>query len=210
MFHTFDSIYVLGRGGVNVYAGPPDHLRQHLYDCQIRCTRHQLPIEVLLKLSSEGKSSWSVVELILHCSRKRKEWYHRCMSEEMTPLREPTPKWFWPFDVWTLVHRRFVAYIIRWKLFFFETFVYYFIGIILLVSYEDNIKEPTACNNMVVNPFCGLSELDIKVTGLVRENLTYHMILYLFTTTVCVIFSVITFSHEYRISVNEKNNGSYD
>ena len=56
----FDNIYVLAKGGVCVYSGPPTALRQHLSECNVECNENQVPIEVLIKTSFEGYSDRKV------------------------------------------------------------------------------------------------------------------------------------------------------
>ena len=55
LFQMFDNIYVLAKGGVCVYSGPPSSLRQHLIDCEIECNKNQIPIEVMLEISTKEK-----------------------------------------------------------------------------------------------------------------------------------------------------------
>ncbi|CAG2104866.1 unnamed protein product, partial [Medioppia subpectinata] len=52
----FDMLYILAKGGVAVYSGPPRGLRSHLDQCNIQCNENQISIEVLIKLSANGFS----------------------------------------------------------------------------------------------------------------------------------------------------------
>src|SRR5882724_13234187 len=63
LFHMFDNIYVLAKGGVCVYTGEPLNLRQHLIECNINCNENRVPIEVLIKLSFEGIYNQSIKQL---------------------------------------------------------------------------------------------------------------------------------------------------
>src|SRR5207249_1216231 len=63
LFLMFDSVYVLAKGGVCVYSGLPQNLRQHLNECRIECTENQIPIEVIIKLSFNGINDKSVRQL---------------------------------------------------------------------------------------------------------------------------------------------------
>ncbi|CAG2117180.1 unnamed protein product [Medioppia subpectinata] len=53
LFHMFDYIYVLAKGGVCVFADRPQHLKQTLINNDIKCDENQIPIEVLLEIASE-------------------------------------------------------------------------------------------------------------------------------------------------------------
>lgn len=48
----FDQLYVLAKGGRCVFNGLPNLLRDHLNKCGIECSDAQIPIEILLKVSS--------------------------------------------------------------------------------------------------------------------------------------------------------------
>ena len=48
LLHMFDTIYVLAKGGANVYSGDPKDLKKYLSDCDINC-KNLVPIEALLK-----------------------------------------------------------------------------------------------------------------------------------------------------------------
>ena len=69
----FDLLYVMAKGGVCVYSGRPQHLRQHMNDCHITLRDNQIPIEVLLKVGANGYNDNSVIEL----SEKANERYDR-------------------------------------------------------------------------------------------------------------------------------------
>ena len=60
---NFDSLYVLAKGGVCMYSGQPQHLRQHMNDCHIIIRNNQIPIEILLKVGANGHTDQTVVEL---------------------------------------------------------------------------------------------------------------------------------------------------
>ncbi|XP_054159278.1 ATP-binding cassette sub-family G member 4-like [Oppia nitens] len=53
LLSMFDQLYVLSKGGHCVFAGRPNHLRDHLTTCDINCAEDILPIEMLLKISSK-------------------------------------------------------------------------------------------------------------------------------------------------------------
>ncbi|CAG2107366.1 unnamed protein product [Medioppia subpectinata] len=59
----FDSLYVLAKGGLTVYSGPPKHLSLHLQQCNIAYNREQIPIEVLMKIAAKGFTDQKVIEL---------------------------------------------------------------------------------------------------------------------------------------------------
>ncbi|CAG2172073.1 unnamed protein product, partial [Oppiella nova] len=65
LFHMFDNIYVLAKGGHCLYDGVPLQLRQHLIDCDYKLTENDVPIEVLLKMASKDNTNNSSQEFSL-------------------------------------------------------------------------------------------------------------------------------------------------
>ena len=59
----FDNLYVLSKGGVNVYSGPPLLLRHHMNYCHIDCTDNEIPIEKLLKICANDSNHTSIVDM---------------------------------------------------------------------------------------------------------------------------------------------------
>ncbi|CAG2101733.1 unnamed protein product [Medioppia subpectinata] len=55
----FDSLYVLAKGGLTVYSGPPKHLSLHLQQCNIAYSSEQIPIEVLMKIAANGSVAYT-------------------------------------------------------------------------------------------------------------------------------------------------------
>ena len=51
---TFDSLYVLSKGGVNVYWGGTKELARHMIECGIDIKANDFAIESLLKLCAKN------------------------------------------------------------------------------------------------------------------------------------------------------------
>ena len=64
IFHMFDKIYVLAKGGINVFSGHPENLRTHLFDSNIEYNESQIPNEVLIKISFNGINDENVKQLL--------------------------------------------------------------------------------------------------------------------------------------------------
>ena len=58
--NTFDKLYVLSKGGVNVYWDRPQSLKKHMKDCQIDCDEKDIPIGMLLKICANDLSDPSI------------------------------------------------------------------------------------------------------------------------------------------------------
>ena len=59
----FDKLYVLAKGGVCVYSRTPQHLPNHLSECNIICNENQEPIETLITIGAKGIEDNKVIEM---------------------------------------------------------------------------------------------------------------------------------------------------
>lgn len=50
----FDKLYVLARGGVCIYSGPPSEIQEQLDQAQFESDDEQPPIEVLVSIACNG------------------------------------------------------------------------------------------------------------------------------------------------------------
>ena len=141
LFHMFDSVYVLAKGGVCVYSGLPQNLRQHLNECRIECNENQIPIEVIIKLSFNGLSDENVVKLI-----SKTELKNSIQTNNLIPITPPAGKKFKIIDFWTLLSRFLLSY--------YWNNSEYFIHIILIQTlisvfvsqlFSDKISETNGC-----------------------------------------------------------------
>ena len=108
----FDNLYVLSKGGVNVYSGPPQSLRQHLNDCHIDCNENEIAIERVLKICANDSSHSSIVDMrektrnMLNNSEKQ-------MVEEMKIKVNVKSNRMVKFSLpimWYLLQRRLIVY----------------------------------------------------------------------------------------------------
>ena len=90
LFLMFDNIYVLAKGGVCVYSGLPQNLKQHLIECHIDCNENQIPIEVLLKVSSKDRSDESLNGLKDKKNSENNNLYEKCLNQKMISYSEQT------------------------------------------------------------------------------------------------------------------------
>ena len=61
----FDKIYALAKGGRCVYNGKPADLRAHLLSCSIPCADWQIPIEVLMRITSRKNRKNQIQSIVL-------------------------------------------------------------------------------------------------------------------------------------------------
>src|ERR1700712_2454336 len=113
VLQMFDNLYVLAKGGVCVYSGSPQHLPNHLRECNIVCNENQVPIETLITIGSKDFDDNRIVELKNKTTSKTMESIQRILNETKTKLIKHQNKRFHFKDIYLLLERgitEFIAY----------------------------------------------------------------------------------------------------
>ena len=108
----FDNLYVLSKGGVNVYSGPPQSLLQYMNDCHINCNEDMIPIETLLKVCANDCTHSSIINMQKTMNiivPNLEERVSREMIINKTNNRNWTVK-FSPLSIWYLTQRMVLIY----------------------------------------------------------------------------------------------------
>ena len=204
----FDSVYVLAKGGVCLYSGPPQNLRQHLNDCQIKCTQNESPIEKLIKISSYGLSDENTVKLY----RNTNEIQSMISKEQMIAkhLNTSRPKAFKFIDFWYLFERFLLSYYyINCDYFVKIILIYTSMSLIISQLYSHEISKADGCfrANTTSNMSC-FEEEDQKTI------LSQNQALLMFTSAISIILlsSVIAYGVARSIPIfqSEFENGQFN
>ena len=136
---VFDNLYVLSKGGVNVYSGPPQSLRQHMNDCHIDCNDNEIPVEKLLKVCANNYEHSSIINM-----RDETKINQQCqmeqVSHEMVINTNVKSHWtvkFSPISIWYLAQRMTLVYYHTLTLtLLFIIFMFATNGVIMLTYYN--------------------------------------------------------------------------
>ena len=192
LFHKFDSVYILAKGGVCVYSGVPQNLRQYLKEHCIECNENQIPIEVIIKLSFNGLSDENVMKLI------RKNQSKNCIeTNNLIPIKAPEGKKFKFVDFWTLVNRFLFSY--YWKnseylihVILIQTMVSVFVSQL----FSNKISESNGCFSVnSTSTLTCIEEEDIKILLSQNQSLLFQ------TSTVSAIFMSLIITSIYGKSL---------
>ena len=212
LFHMFDTVYVLAKGGVCVYSGLPQNLRQHLNECQIECNENQIPIEVLLKVCSEEKNSENKTKLITKSNESKKQLFDNCVQQKMRSINENQIdfKRFSFKDFYYLLKRTIVyTYIANWKLFLLQFILLQWITFSMTVHYDPAMVGPNGCREFEIGGGCEQTLDQIKDDLLIQQNIKYHLGLFNFTLFTIIVCLCISFSPEFKVTCNENKNGKF-
>jgi len=181
----FDNIYVLAKGGICVYSGRPQNLKTHLNECDVECNQFQFPIEIVLKVCSEGTNNKNVKQLSRKTSEMLESMKERCNNELNLSSDGITliSKRFIVIDLWTLLLRTMTfTYISQWKASLTQIIIFIALGVTFRLTYNSNIAKPDGCLDFsfALNGSCQF--LQIFVT-------------------------IMTFSTDFKIYANEHKDG---
>jgi hypothetical protein len=206
----FDKLYVLAKGGICVYSGLPQDLSSHLRECDIVCNEFEIPVEILLKLSSKGLIDPNIVKLAEKTSVIKESVMERCKEEKLLisdgiPLKT---KKFSLNDLKSLLLRN-ITYTVRyqWKALVFEFLFYQFCGYAFKNLHNDNIDDPTGCMSFTNSTVCHQSIEKMEEKFLVGQNLRFNMSIILVVLIIQAATSTLTFATEVKIFLNEHRNG---
>ena len=210
LLQMFDKIYVLAKGGVCVYSGPPTQLRKHLIECQIECNEDQVPIELLIKISFEGIYN-SKVKILCE---KAKEIIKESMFgfNEMKIIKNGlnrSAKNFSLVDFWYVLLRLFHRnYISNFKIFVLQLVSFVVMIASSLLVIDENIYKSDGCIqlNIVPNMTCAQQREEESLSS---TNAIFTTFLMVFSTITQLITIVFSYANDMKIFVSEHKNSEF-
>jgi len=208
LFHMFDNIYVLAKGGVCVYYGLPIGLRQHLIECNINCNENQIPIEVLLKICSEDKNNNQNIEQMINKSKSHfKEIICEQNMETITGTQN-TSKRLSGKDFYTLLKRTMTyTYRCQWKSLLIQFLTFQLMALIMKSHFNPLMIIPDGCIELDFDSGCNQTLDEIRDENFIKDNIKYHLLLLTSMSIIIIIVMSVTFTTDYKIFFNEHQNG---
>jgi len=202
----FDKLYVLAKGGVCVYSGPPKELSSHLSECGVFCT--EFAVEVLLKVASKDIDDQQLIQLATITSKQRKTILEICQNEaKLSPNGvQFKSKGFKLTDLWYVLMRTMTYnYISQWKTFWTQFLFYILFAFSITRMFNSDIGKPNACFSFLFNPNTSCHK-QLDDDSLLDQNIKF-----LFFTSVMVMFiqltaTTLTFLIDVKIFVKEHRN----
>jgi hypothetical protein len=207
----FDKLYVLAKGGICVFSGPPQELGLHLNECGIFCTEFQFPIEVLLKIASNGKNDNQVIELANKTSEEKVNLLKRCGNEtHLFPDGIPfESKNFSLIDMWYLLLRTMTnTYISQWKSLITQFLFYIFFALITTKIFNSEIGKPDGCFSFLFNPNTSCYK-QLNDDSLLDQNTKFHFFTTIMVMIIQLSVTTLTFATDIKIFMNEHQNSEF-
>ncbi|CAG2179797.1 unnamed protein product, partial [Oppiella nova] len=208
----FDGVYVLAKGGLCVYSGPPQEVRAHLSAAQFECNEHQVPIEVLLRIASKYGAS---LQRLSHQSMKaRSELRLRCLEEGHLAPNGVVNKGnaFQLRQMWYLLGRTMTCQLrSQWKAMFAQFLFIQTMGFLVTRLYNKHVGETDGCFSLALsaNASCVKTVEGLREENLLSQNLRYLYFVGVLIMALMSISTVLLFSSEIKIFMNERMNGWY-
>jgi hypothetical protein len=204
----FDKLYVLAKGGICVFSGPPKNLGSHLSECGILCDEFQFPIEVMLKIATYSKNDDQVIELANKTLEEKVILLNRCKNEtHLFPNGIPfKSKYFKLRDFWNLLLRTMTnTYISQWKSLITQLLFYIVFALITTKLFNSEMGKPDGCFSFLFNSNTSCYK-QLDDDSLLDQNAKYYLFTSQLVMFIQLLVSVLTFSIDVKIFLNEHRN----
>lgn len=211
----FDDVYVLAKGGVCVYAGHPNEIRQHLSQCSTSNDIHKnsFPIEELIKYSCLDHTDYQVKNLVKATKTKIIEDISYSLNDETQLVLDGIPNnrvRFSLHSIWILIIR--YCYFIRgfqWILLSIFPLCIMLDGLIMGLIFDPKIALVTGCINLEddFNNTCARTEQQRTDDSDLRTNYTYTITHANMFLGLIILQSALMCSKDFIYFRNEHRNG---
>ena len=202
----FDNIYVLSKGGHNLYEDCPQNLRQTLIQTNIHCSEDDVPIEVLLRIASKGIDNQFVCNLSEKFKQNSitfgKNEEHFDLTKNGIKLK---PKKFNFVDVWILLTRFLrIQFISNWKSLLNQLLLLFMLNMGLVLIYTEEKAINNGCIDWNKEKSCAENK---EQKSILTQSANYISLTILMTYLIHISFmnnrfaeDFTTFSSEYKNS----------
>ena len=208
----FDKLYVLAKGGICIYEGPPRSLPAHLASANIVLNDDQVPIEVLIKISStsnfrdNGKAEFmsrimSNKSLSIEDMCKREGQLSNGISQQKMNFNMTCHLWylmvrsilytFW-YRIWTIL---------------FQFALIVGLAVLLTKLFNEHIGEPAGCITPGAPKDCDETNATLTADKYLLQNQRLHFFALLALQFLITVPTVLIFTNEMKLFFNEHKNG---
>jgi hypothetical protein len=205
----FNNIYVLAKGGVTIFYGCPQILRQHLIDCDINLSEHQIPIEILMKIGANGCMDETVIRLSNKTNENLKCFEKRIEKElKLFPNGIPFHIKRFSFKELNQLFKRSVVYNFKHNWIIITALISAYIGFsyFMRLVFDFDIERPEGCIDINTTIGCIITKQQLEDSKLLQYNLNYLFVglsVPLFLTLLSIPFII---GPEIKLVVNENKN----
>ena len=199
---------MLGKGGICIFAGRPQELRKHLNECGISCSSNQIPIEILLKVGSNGPFDETVIELSEKTSENFRYYGPKIAREtDLSPNGISFEKKSFSIpELWHLLVRMTIHTIYHnWIQYFGQMAIYLLLAWYSTYHFDLPIENAKGCVKVSSEP-CAFSSKMLDDIILVHYSLRYMDFPLATFLMLSLILSSFTFNKEFKVFTKEYRN----
>lgn len=211
----FDQLYVLARGGICVYSGPPTNISGHLNQIQaISAAEMKYPIETLIKHSCSPESSPHVQALSkLVQQNMPKDNFELEKDTQLVPDGFVSNRARFSLKSVYILILRYLMYIkgYLWKEWLPFLILYIAYGFQLSIFFDSAIALPSGCVNLEddFNNTCSRSPEKMKEEKQMFDNLRYNLFLSNLFIIIVMMQTGLSLIKELGLFFNEHRNGKF-
>ena len=206
---NFDQLYVLAKGGVCVYSGRPQHLKQHMTDCQIIIRENQIPIEILLKIGANGFNDEIVIKLSEKATKVMTERDEKNMMNDVKLFPNGIPirsKRVSLTELWYLLIRHLICILRRnWIIIALQFVIVLMANGYFVILCDFNYEKHLGCLPKVGDS-CPKNAKTIEDDKIISYNMKFLILIYLFFPSITLCMTSILFALELQVFIKEYNN----
>ena len=198
----------MAKGGVTMYSGSPQDLKRHLNKCDIICEENQIPIEILMKIGSNGCSDQTVIQLSQETNENLKQYEEDFNNDlKISPKGIPIRSKSFSFQQFYYLLVRVITYTLRYNWFqiFIQILVYWMTALFLIIYYDFDLEKGNSCLPTIADS-CEQSDDSIKNDKLIHYNIKYLYIISNFIIFTTLPLSGLSFASNIKIFFNEYRN----
>ena len=209
IIEMFDSIYILAKGGTNLYCGHPSILSIRLKECGINCDG-KIEVDAILGISHNNDDKCS--KMFYFESQTKNDLKNRIFENELIERRyfRSSRKRFYLADTWILLQRKIrYTYLAKWKFILLQFFIYTSLSIILRIHFSSKITEPDGCLEIGFADLtnnCNQTLEDLENEYLLKQNFKYIYLITVMLSLFIMVFVIVSFVDEIKVIENEYNN----
>ena len=210
----FDKLYVLAKGGVSIFSGRPQQLRNHLSECQITCSEHQIPIEILMKIGANGYTDETVIHLSDKTNEKLNNLDERANKElKLYPNGIPLKTKRFSFEELKHLSKRSLIYTLRYNWLFVSAFIAMEVisSVFLIIIYDVNLESADSCVDISANVTTGClrDSQQLEDFKSLQYNTLFLCVGFNMSVLLCLVYTCFTFSTEVKLFTNEIKNSKF-
>lgn len=211
----FDQLYVLARGGICVYSGPPTGISEHLSQIPtISATEMAYPIETLIKHSCLSENSLNIQAFSTLVKRSlSKANFQLEKDTQLVPDGVLSNRARFSLQSAYILILRYLMYIkgYLWKELLPFLILYILYGFQLSIFFDSAIALPSGCVNLEddFNNTCSRFPEKMKEEKQMFDNLRYNLFLSNLFIIIVMMQTGLSLIKELGLFFNEHRNGKF-